>query len=162
MTGRLALYIGDINPFRYRGYVYDDETGLYYLQSRYYNPAMGRFICADGIMPMCNSITDCNIYAYCNNCPVSLVDPFGYTDRLVGIGAQFGLTVGDYECGIEVIVYWDSKVCQNSDPVIAVYAYEGAYINVDELILNPDYLDVVKRLTLACGTNYTRRSTESL
>ncbi len=34
----MARYIGDINPFRYRGYVYDDERGLYYLQSRYYNP----------------------------------------------------------------------------------------------------------------------------
>ena len=46
-TGSMASTLGTINPLRYRGYVYDQETGLYYLQSRYYNPEMGRFINAD-------------------------------------------------------------------------------------------------------------------
>ncbi len=41
--------LGKGNPFRYRGYVYDDETKLYYLRSRYYNPAWGRFINADSL-----------------------------------------------------------------------------------------------------------------
>ena len=44
-----SVSIGTLNPLRYRGYVYDTETGLYYLQSRYYNPEMGRFINADGL-----------------------------------------------------------------------------------------------------------------
>lgn len=47
-TGTMADTLGKLNPFRYRGYVYDTETGLYYLGSRYYNPETGRFISADG------------------------------------------------------------------------------------------------------------------
>lgn len=47
VTGTGATTIGQKNPFRYRGYFYDIETGLYYLQSRYYSPKIGRFICAD-------------------------------------------------------------------------------------------------------------------
>ena len=47
MTGSLAETLGKRNPFRYRGYVYDEETGLYYLRSRYYNPTVGRFVNAD-------------------------------------------------------------------------------------------------------------------
>ena len=43
-TGSLAATPGKRNPFRYRGYVYDEETGLSYLRSRYYNPATGRFV----------------------------------------------------------------------------------------------------------------------
>ena len=47
-TGTMANTLGQHNPLRYRGYVYDRETGLYYLQSRYYNPTWARFINADG------------------------------------------------------------------------------------------------------------------
>ena len=47
-TGSMSGSLGYYNPLRYRGYVYDQETQLYYLQSRYYNPTMGRFINADG------------------------------------------------------------------------------------------------------------------
>ena len=46
-TGSMASTLGQINPLRYRGYVYDSETGLYYLQSRYYDPEVGRFLNAD-------------------------------------------------------------------------------------------------------------------
>ena len=48
--GSLASSLGIQNPFRYRGYVYDQETGLYYLQTRYYDPELGRFISADGFV----------------------------------------------------------------------------------------------------------------
>ena len=47
ITGTLKTTLGLRNPFRYRGYVNDEETGLYYLRSRYYNPAVGRFVNAD-------------------------------------------------------------------------------------------------------------------
>ena len=47
-SGTLAETLGTLNPFRYRGYVFDEETGLYYLRSRYYNPRWGRFVNADG------------------------------------------------------------------------------------------------------------------
>ena len=76
-----SSYIGttleEINPLRYRGYVYDEETGLYYLQSRYYNPEWGRFINADGLTSTGQGILGHNMYAYCNNNPVIFHDPSG-------------------------------------------------------------------------------------
>ena len=70
-------FIGHINPLRYRGYYYDRETRLYYLQSRYYDFANCRFINADGQL----SITDfvgSNLFAYCGNDPVNRIDPTGH------------------------------------------------------------------------------------
>ncbi len=68
--GTLATTLGTLNPFRYRGYVYDEETGLYYLQNRYYSPICGRFINADTIFKG-------NLYAYCGNNPIVLSDDNG-------------------------------------------------------------------------------------
>ena len=61
------------NPFRYRGYYYDTETGLYYLQSRYYNPQWGRFLNADEIdyLGADGSLLSYNLYAFCMNNPVN-------------------------------------------------------------------------------------------
>ncbi len=70
--------VRNFNPFRYRGYFYDYETGLYYLQSRYYDPATGRFINVDGYISTGTGLLGYNMYAYCNNNPVMYVDPFGY------------------------------------------------------------------------------------
>ena len=68
---------GTINPFTYRGYVYDSQTGLYYLNARYYNPATGRFLSEDTVSPNPNSALSYNEYAYTANNPVNLVDPTG-------------------------------------------------------------------------------------
>ena len=65
------------NPFRYRGYYYDSETGWYYLQSRYYNPTWGRFINADGYVSTGTGIIGYNMFAYCDNNPVMKVDYTG-------------------------------------------------------------------------------------
>ena len=73
----MASTLGTYNPLRYRGYVYDQETGLYYLQSRYYNPAMGRFISADGYVSTGQGILGNNMFAYCGNNPVNCMDPSG-------------------------------------------------------------------------------------
>jgi RHS repeat-associated protein len=73
----LASTVGAENPYRYRGYRYDTETGLYYLQSRYYNPEWGRFINADGIVGNQDELLSCNMFAYCNNNPVNLQDEDG-------------------------------------------------------------------------------------
>ena len=70
--------IGSINPFRYRGYYYDDETGLYYLRSRYYDPQTGRFINADSIGNMHpEEVNGMNLYSYCGSNPVMFSDPSG-------------------------------------------------------------------------------------
>ena len=67
---------GDANPFRYRGYYYDTETGLYYLNSRYYDPEVGRFINADNQLST-GDMTGMNLFAYCGNNPVNRVDYTG-------------------------------------------------------------------------------------
>ncbi len=75
-TGTMA----SVNPFRYRGYYYDTETGFYYLQSRYYDPAIGRFINTDSINVIGatpTALTDKNLYAYCDNNPVMRTDGDG-------------------------------------------------------------------------------------
>lgn len=70
--------IGVLNPFRYRSYYYDTETGLYYLQTRYYDPEIGRFINMDGIdYADPETINGLNLYAYCGNNPVMNIDPEG-------------------------------------------------------------------------------------
>ena len=66
------------NPFRYRGYYYDTDIGLYYLQSRYYNPQWGRFLNADGYINANGDLIGFNMYAYCSNNPVMNVDPTGH------------------------------------------------------------------------------------
>ena len=65
------------NPFRYRGYYYDTDTGFYYLQSRYYNPQWGRFLNADGYINANGDLIGFNMYAYCSNNPVMYVDYSG-------------------------------------------------------------------------------------
>ena len=86
-TGTMAGTLGKLNPFRYRGYVYDTETGLYYLQSRYYNPETGRFINADNeslITTSPESISiDKNQFSYCDNNPIVRTDAEGHNWILV-------------------------------------------------------------------------------
>ena len=77
VTGEQAETIGRENPFRYRGYYYDEETGFYYLQSRYYDPGTGRFLNADGYVSTGQGIVGTNMFAYCGNNPVMRTDPSG-------------------------------------------------------------------------------------
>ena len=72
-TGTMA----EINPIRYRGYYYDSETGLYYLNSRYYDPDTCRFINADVYITTGQGLTSFNMFAYCLNNPINYVDPSG-------------------------------------------------------------------------------------
>ena len=69
-SGSMAETLGKVQPFRYRGYVFDEKTGLYYLRSRYYNPRWGRFVNADQLITT-------NLFAYCNNSPIYYYDPNG-------------------------------------------------------------------------------------
>ena len=77
-TGSMAGTLGEYNPLRYRGYVYDTETGLYYLNSRYYNPETGRFINADGVIAgVGGNLKGYNTFSYCFNNPVNMNDENG-------------------------------------------------------------------------------------
>ena len=81
-----ANHIAHINPFRYRGYYYDTETGLYYLNSRYYDPQTGRFLNADSYIFL-SSITACNLFAYCYNNPINYVDNSGCSAEALFVAA---------------------------------------------------------------------------
>ena len=89
-----------LNPIRYRGYFYDTETGFYYLNSRYYDPQIGRFINADDVNILDvdqGSFLQYNLYAYCLNNPVNMVDTEGYAAaNIVGgiLGGVTGATLG--------------------------------------------------------------------
>lgn len=95
-------------PSRYRGYYYDTDTGFYYLQSRYYDPAVGRFLNADSLVATGQGILGNNMFAYCLSNPVAFEDPFGtmadwggnptnkieQTMMLIGGGAGAAIAVG--------------------------------------------------------------------
>ncbi len=102
--GKLTRTTGDFaetNPIRYRGYYYDNDTDFYYLQSRYYDPAVCRFINHDNYAATGQGLVGYNMFAYCNNNPITYADPSGhrpiwekrygsmvmYTDT--GAGGQF-------------------------------------------------------------------------
>ncbi len=79
--GTMATTLGKLNPFRYRSYNYDEETGLYYLRSRYYSTFSNRFVNADSLI--CN-----NLFSYCDNAPVILADTNGQSLHLAT--SEFG------------------------------------------------------------------------
>ena len=86
--------IGTLNPIRYRGYYFDVETGLYYLQSRYYNPQIGRFLNADSISDTGAGVLGYNTFVYCANTPVNASDPSGHSILTsILIGAVIGAVV---------------------------------------------------------------------
>ena len=83
-TGELAETLGKVQPFRYRGYVFDEETGLYYLRSRYYNPRWGRFVNADVILFQEKTSGKHNLFTYCHNAPINYADPSGMSIIALG------------------------------------------------------------------------------
>ena len=105
--------IASINPIRYRGYYYDTETGLYYLGSRYYDPAVKRFINADGaafatINPYSNGLTDKNYFAYCDNNPIMRKDDGGELFKEIAIGAVVGGIAGAFWGGLTAAATGDN------------------------------------------------------
>ena len=77
--------IAAINPCTYRGYDYDEDTGYFYLQSRYYDPSAGRFINVDDVnfISYDDALLTGNIFAYCNNCPISNSDHAGFGQFII-------------------------------------------------------------------------------
>ena len=80
IAGSLKDTVGVQNPFRYRGYYYDNETGMYYLKNRYYDPELRRFISADMVTTATASMETLhnrNLYAYCGENPLMRKDCTG-------------------------------------------------------------------------------------
>ena len=110
-AGELAETLGKVQPFRYRGYVFDEETGLYYLRSRYYNAQWGRFVNADDRLSK-NETDICgkSLYVYCSNNPLNRVDPNGEAWWAWAVGAAVivasiaivGVTMGGATAGLAV------------------------------------------------------------
>ena len=107
ITGLYADTLGQTNPIRYRGYYQDFETGFYYLQSRYYDPAIRRFINADSVLH--NSFLGYNQYAYCYNNPIAYVDTNGNSAEAAFQAWTAGaapLSAIDGPLPIGDIIYW--------------------------------------------------------
>ena len=104
IDGSLKDTVGVKNPYRYRGYRFDTETGLYYLHSRYYNPEMGRFINADSISTLGNpaELLSNNLFVYCSNNPINYYDKNGYNP--IAVGAEFGAEIGSAAGPIGTII----------------------------------------------------------
>ena len=110
-TGTMA----DINPIRYRGYYYDSETGLYYLNSRYYDPETGRFINADAAIGQVGNVQGANMFAYCFNNPVNMSDPTGNWPKLSTIFAVVAVAAVVVAAVAAVVV-----TCGAAAPAMAV------------------------------------------
>ena len=87
--------LANINPFRYRSYSFDTETGLYFLKTRYYDPEIARFITIDDISYLDpDSVNGLNLYAYCGNNPTNNADStgtFAISTFLIGLAVSFAV-----------------------------------------------------------------------
>ena len=91
----LTSDIGELNPFRYRGYVYDEETELYYLRTRYYNAIIGKFTCLDDCIP--GALLEENVFSYAKNNPILNGDPDGTTSYTVVLNVYYPENYGNKE-----------------------------------------------------------------
>ena len=121
-TGTLASTLGADNPFRYRGYYYDTETGLYYLMTRYYDPEICRFISADVYMTTGQGVLGGNMFAYCLNNPILYSDTLGESVTVCILGVTFTL-VELLVIGVAVAVIADILI--NGEDALVMKAAEG-------------------------------------
>ena len=120
MTGSLAETLGKRNPFRYRGYIYDEETGLYYLRSRYYNPTVGRFVNADTVLQI--GLLAVHSFAYCANNPMRRTDSSGcaWYDVVAKCWNDFWNAVGDeIKRQAEVKMGIDIRIANRANEVLS-------------------------------------------
>ena len=101
-----GTHIANVNPLRYRGYYYDVETKLYYLQSRYYSPEWGRFLNADAYCDTDTGILGTNMFLYGNNNPVMNTDYTGYNSRVITStsNAKNLITIADEICQKSTVI----------------------------------------------------------
>ncbi|MBQ6116068.1 MAG: RHS repeat-associated core domain-containing protein, partial [Oscillospiraceae bacterium] len=131
-SGSMINTLGSYNPFRYRGYVYDNENKLYYLNTRYYNPAVGRFISADIFVSTGQGVLGSNMYAYCGNNPVNMADPNGELFfTLLGAATGFiGSAVVSLLQGNDISKAVNDGVCGAVGGAIAGFGVDAALVTV--------------------------------
>ena len=143
--------MSEINPFRYAGYIYDEETGLYYLNSRYYDPRLGRFLTKD-------TIPKINHYVYANNNPVMFVDPSGHIVETIfdsiSLTQSTMAFIGDPNLVNAAFLAWD--VAATAVPfVTGSYTAKGVKY-LDDLVNTRAYASESSKL-LAVDFNYFRK-----
>ena len=146
----VELYItSTYNPFRYRGYYYDTDSGWYYLQSRYYNPTWGRFINEDSCLY--SSLLGFNMFLYCENNPVNYIDPYG-------------------ESATAILQWWNffaGPVAAAEPTMFGEIVYIGGYIIigtialVEAVIIVEDITDIVKEENESTSQNKEKTSGKS-
>jgi RHS repeat-associated protein len=125
-----------LNAFRYRGYYYDIETGLYYLESRYYDPETGRFLNSDSVEYLDpETLGGLNLYAYCNNNPVMGYDPSGTFWFALGLMALGGLMGAVFSAGASVLsqIAEDGEVNKAAVGVAALAGFIGGAVGASPL-----------------------------
>lgn len=115
--------ISDINPFRYRGYVFDEETKLCYLRSRYGVLHWGRFLNKDCVLPNVFGLFALNAYVYCNNNPVVNADPNGQ-QTISALYSRVKQFVNDLVSALKKSSYVKNNSKRNAAKKIAVAAAE--------------------------------------
>ena len=142
-------HVAYLNPIRYRGYYYDNETGWYYLQSRYYDPEVGRFLNADGRLNSGIGYLGLSLYTYCNNNPVNMADYDGKIAIFTIFIAASSATV------FSIFMYSGSiseprteKVSYHASPEEAAESWADQYRNKSE---KTEYAAHIFSKTLADG-----------
>ena len=161
-----ATHIANINPFRYRGYYYDAETGFYYLESRYYDPVVGRFLNADGIIGSNGDIIGYNMFSYCSNNPVNCVDIEGYwslknaweglkkgVKKACDVVAETAQTV--YKVVVEPVVETLEEAAEVTKNVIEDISNLNPFNTDEQKVLNSHYFSMYKGC-LTIRTNMDR------
>ena len=133
----LETEIGELNPFRYRGYYYDSESGLYYLMSRYYDPEIGQFISMDTpdyLKP--DTIGGIDLYAYCMYNPIIYVDPSGhFALTTFGVGALIAITLTSMVVGGAIQLASNALAGQTGDELFRGVLGAAFGTGVNSLVL---------------------------
>ncbi len=130
-TGSLASTLGTVQPFRYRGYVYDEEIELYYLRSRYYKPMWNRFLNVDVVIIG-------NIWRYANNSPASFVDDNGTSSK-----SYLNQQLSEYYLARNPNLLMNNFLISNGGNIYLAFHEAAQVLSATELLDKGNYTNVV-------------------